>query len=230
MAKFVEMQVDSIRVHMPSGQHVVILKEKETERYLPIWIGIYEANAIALKITGITPERPITPDLLANILQSAEMRLKKIQATSLTNEGSSARLFLAANGKEAEVASRPTDAIALAVRPTCPILASQSVLARRMETDAQAVADQGQGQPLVCAVECRRRRADQLGRHPHASRCWIGRAVRVQDQAPRAVGWINDRRAIRGRSPGLRIELLRRRRGRRERRHSAFLPLRVTVG
>src|SRR2546428_1044136 len=59
MAKFVEMQVDSIRVHMPSGQHVVILKEKETDRYLPIWIGIYEANAIALKITGITPERPI---------------------------------------------------------------------------------------------------------------------------------------------------------------------------
>ncbi|HEX9097069.1 MAG TPA: bifunctional nuclease domain-containing protein, partial [Candidatus Dormibacteraeota bacterium] len=49
---------------MPSGQHVVILKEKETDRYLPIWIGIYEANAIALKITGITPERPITHDLL----------------------------------------------------------------------------------------------------------------------------------------------------------------------
>src|SRR5207247_2454465 len=72
MAKFVEMQVDSIRVHMPSGQHVVILKEKETDRYLPIWIGIYEANAIALKITGITPERPITHDFLANILQSDE--------------------------------------------------------------------------------------------------------------------------------------------------------------
>src|SRR6266571_4793807 len=114
MAKFVEMQVDSIRVHMPSGQHVVILKEKETERYLPIWIGIYEANAIALKITGITPERPITHDLLANILQSAEMRLKKIQVTSLTNE--------------VEIDSRPSDAIALAVRMTCPILVSQDVL------------------------------------------------------------------------------------------------------
>src|ERR1700731_1751767 len=100
MAKFVEMQVDSIRVHMPSGQHVVILKEKETDRYLPIWIGIYEANAIALKITGITPERPITHDLLANILQSAEMRLKKIQVTSLTNEVFFARLFLAVNGKD----------------------------------------------------------------------------------------------------------------------------------
>jgi len=128
MAKFVEMQVDSIRVHMPSGQHVVILKEKETDRYLPIWIGIYEANAIALKITGITPERPITHDLLANILQSAELRLKKIQVTSLTNEVFFARLFLGVNGKEVEIDSRPSDAIALAVRMTCPILVSQDVL------------------------------------------------------------------------------------------------------
>ncbi|HEY9288101.1 MAG TPA: bifunctional nuclease family protein [Candidatus Dormibacteraeota bacterium] len=128
MAKFVEMQVDSIRVHMPSGQHVVILKEKETDRYLPIWIGIYEANAIALKITGITPERPITHDLVANILQSAEMRLKKIQVTSLTNEVFFARLFLAVNGKEVEIDSRPSDAIALAVRMTCPIMVSQDVL------------------------------------------------------------------------------------------------------
>src|SRR5436853_2809834 len=114
MAKFVEMQVDSIRVRMPSGQHVVILKEKETDRYLPIWIGIYEANAIALKITGITPERPITHDLLANILQSAEMRLEKIHVTSLTNEVFFARLFLAVNGKKVEIDSRPSDAIALA--------------------------------------------------------------------------------------------------------------------
>jgi len=128
MAKFVEMQVDSIRVHMPSGQHVVILKEKETDRYLPIWIGIYEANAIALKITGITPERPITHDLLANILQSAEMRLKKIQVTSLTNEVFFARLFLAVNGKEVEIDSRPSDAIALAVRVECPIFVAEEVM------------------------------------------------------------------------------------------------------
>ncbi len=128
MVKFIEMQVDSIRVHMPSGQHVVILKEKEADRYLPIWIGIFEANAIALKITNITPERPITHDLLANILQSTEMRLKKIQVTSLTNEVFYARLFIAANGKEIEVDSRPSDAIALAVRMTCPILVAQEVL------------------------------------------------------------------------------------------------------
>ena len=128
MAKFVEMQVDSIRVHMPSGQHVVILKEKEAERFLPIWIGIYEANAIALKITNITPERPITHDLLANILQSADMKLKKIQVTALTNEVFYARLFIGIDGKDVEIDSRPSDAIALAVRMTCPILVAQEVL------------------------------------------------------------------------------------------------------
>ena|SRR5438105_3917028 len=115
MAKFVEMQVDSIRVHMPSGQHVVILKEKETDRYLPIWIGIYEANAIALKITGITPERPITHDLLANILQSAEMRLKKIQVTSLTNEVFSPACFWPSTAKK----SRSTPGRATPSRSPC---------------------------------------------------------------------------------------------------------------
>jgi uncharacterized protein len=128
MSKFIEMQVDSIRVHMPSGQHVVILKEKDAERFLPIWIGIYEANAIALKITNITPERPITHDLLANILQSADMKLKKIQVTALTNEVFYARLFIGINGKDVEIDSRPSDAIALAVRLTCPILVAQEVL------------------------------------------------------------------------------------------------------
>jgi bifunctional DNase/RNase len=106
----------------------VILKEKDAERFLPIWIGIYEANAIALKITNITPERPITHDLLANILQSADMKLKKIQVTALTNEVFYARLFIGIDGKDVEIDSRPSDAIALAVRLTCPILVAQEVL------------------------------------------------------------------------------------------------------
>jgi len=128
MARIVEMAVDSIRVHMPSGQHVVILKEKSAERYLPIWIGIYEANAIALKITGITPERPITHDLIASIFGTANLRLTKIVVTSLTNEVFFARLFIGSNGRELEVDARPSDAIALAVRLQCPIFVSQEVL------------------------------------------------------------------------------------------------------
>jgi len=81
-----------------------------------------------LKITGITPERPITHDLVANILQRADMRRKKIQVTSLTNEVFFARLFLGVTGKDVEIDSRPSDAIALAVRMTCPIMVSQDVL------------------------------------------------------------------------------------------------------
>src|SRR5207244_13419179 len=116
MAKFVEMQVDSIRVHMPSGQHVVILKEKETDRYLPIWIGINEANAIALKITGITPERPITHDLLANVLSAVDVVVDRIVVTSLNNEVFYARIMASVDGRSLEIDSRPSDAIAVAVR------------------------------------------------------------------------------------------------------------------
>ena len=101
MADLIEMTVDSIRVHMPTGQHVVILKEKEAERYLPIWIGINEANAIALRITGITPERPITHDLLANILSAVDCSVERVVVTSLANEVFYARILARVDFAEA---------------------------------------------------------------------------------------------------------------------------------
>src|SRR6202521_6481297 len=116
MAELVEMTVDSIRVHMPTGQHVVILKEKSAERYLPIWIGINEANAIALKITGITPERPITHDLLANVLSAVEVTVDRIVVTSLANEVFYARILATVDGRSLEIDSRPSHAIAVAGR------------------------------------------------------------------------------------------------------------------
>src|ERR1700738_5669428 len=128
MAKFVEMQVDSIRVHMPSGQHVVILKEKETDRYLPIWIGINEANAIALKITGITPERPITHDLLANLLSAVEVTVERIVVTSLSNEVFYARILAQVDGRRLEIGYRPSDALAVAVRVGAGIFVADEVL------------------------------------------------------------------------------------------------------
>ncbi|MGI8846830.1 MAG: bifunctional nuclease family protein [Candidatus Dormibacteria bacterium] len=128
MADLIEMNVDSIRVHMPTGQHVVILKEKEAERYLPIWIGINEANAIALKITGITPERPITHDLLANVLAAAECSVDRIVVTSLANEVFYARILARLDGKALEIDSRPSDAIAVAVRVGASIFVSSEVL------------------------------------------------------------------------------------------------------
>ena len=124
----IEVAVDSIRVHMPTGQHVVILKEKGAERYLPIWIGVYEANAIALKITGITPDRPITHDLMASALGQLDIGLSRIVVTSLANDVFYARLHLRQNGRDLDVDARPSDAIALAVRMECPIFVADDVL------------------------------------------------------------------------------------------------------
>ena len=122
------MQVDSIRVHMPSGQHVVILKDKAAERYLPIWIGIYEANAIALKITGITPERPITHDLMTNIFKDLGASVTRVEVSSLASDVFYARIFLAVDGRNVDIDARPSDAIALAVRAEVPILVADEVL------------------------------------------------------------------------------------------------------
>ena len=130
MADLVEMTVDSIRVHMPTGQHVVILKEKSAERYLPIWIGINEANAIALKITGITPERPITHDLLANILSAVEVSVERIVVTSLSNDVFFARIMARLNGRALDIDARPSDAIAVAVRVGARIFVAGEVLER----------------------------------------------------------------------------------------------------
>jgi len=128
MGDFIEMSVDSIRVHMPTHQHVVILKEKEAERYLPIWIGIHEANAIALKITGITPERPITHDLLVNVLGAVDVQVQRVVVTSLSNEVFYARILASLDGRNLDIDARPSDAIAVAVRVGAPIFVADEVL------------------------------------------------------------------------------------------------------
>lgn len=148
MADLVEMTVDSIRVHMPTGQHVVILKEKSAERYLPIWIGINEANAIALKITGITPERPITHDLLANILGAVDVTVDRIIVTSLTNEVFYARILASVDGRKLEIDSRPSDAIAVAVRVGAGIFVDHDVLERAgVIPEADKEGDTGEHDP-----------------------------------------------------------------------------------
>ncbi len=128
MEELVEVAVDSIRVHVQTGQHVVILKEKAADRYLPIWIGPFEANAIALKITGQTPERPITHDLMLTAMTEFDMVVKRIVVTSLSGEVFYARLHVEQNGRETDLDSRPSDAIALAVRFECPIFVARDVL------------------------------------------------------------------------------------------------------
>ena len=118
----VEMVVESVRVHMLSSRHVVILKERERERYLPIWIGPWEASAIAMRLQGLTPERPLTHDLFATTLEELGARVERVVISDLAEETYHARIFLELDGRVVEVDSRPSDALALAVRVERPDL------------------------------------------------------------------------------------------------------------
>src|SRR5580658_1195219 len=113
MKNLIEVALDSIRIHMPTAQHLVILKEKEADRYLPIWIGSFEAQAIATKISGNPLGRPLTHDLMATAFGDLGISVKRIVVTRLADQ-----VFYA----------RPSAAIALAVRVECPIFVAEEVM------------------------------------------------------------------------------------------------------
>ncbi len=113
---------------MPTQQHVVILRERDSERYLPIWIGNDLANAIAMKIQGVAPDRPLTHDLMKASFEGLGVSLNRIVVSSLDDQVFYARLYIQHDSRELDVDSRPSDAIALAVRYECPIYVAAEVL------------------------------------------------------------------------------------------------------
>ncbi len=123
-----EMIVESVRVQMSTGRHVLLLKELGLGRILPIWIGPWEASAIAMRLQGVTPERPLTHDLLGSVITELGGRVERIVIVSLSDETFHARLEIATPDARREVDARPSDAIALAVRLEVPIFASPDVL------------------------------------------------------------------------------------------------------
>jgi bifunctional DNase/RNase len=124
----IEMIIDSIRVSLMNYQRVVILKEKAADRYLPIWIGPAEADAIAVKLQDVTVPRPLTHDLLRSVIDSLGATINSIIVSELKNDTFYAKIILNVDGKEMEVDSRPSDALALAVRAGVPIYAEELVL------------------------------------------------------------------------------------------------------
>ena len=126
--ELIEMVVESVRVHMLSSRHVVILKELERDRYLPIWIGPWEASAIAMKFQGLAAERPLTHDLFASALDELGVRVDRVVVTDLAEETYHARLILEGGGRRVEIDARPSDSLALAVRTGARIFAANSVL------------------------------------------------------------------------------------------------------
>jgi uncharacterized protein len=125
----IEMTLAGVRIELPSNQPIVLLREAEGERYLPIWIGSAEASAIALALQGVVTPRPMTHDLMKNILDEVAVQVANIVITELREGTFYAVINLQRNGTSFEISSRPSDAIALAVRLGCKIFASEDVLA-----------------------------------------------------------------------------------------------------
>lgn len=126
----VEMTVESVRINLATQQRVVILKSTKQERYLFIWIAHTEAYAIAVELQGTTSPRPLTHDLLKNVIGELGAKIVSIVISDLIDEIFYARIVLDVAGRHVEVDSRPSDAIALAVRAKTPIFVDESVLDR----------------------------------------------------------------------------------------------------
>jgi len=126
----IELSIESIRVSLMNYQRVVILREKGSDRYLCIWIGPAEADAIAVQLQEVSVARPLTHDLLRSVIDQLGAQVSYIVVNDLANDTFYARIVLDVNGQPMEVDSRPSDAIALAVRAKVPIFAEESVLER----------------------------------------------------------------------------------------------------
>src|SRR5436853_2511281 len=126
----VEMTVDSVRINLATQQRVVILKATKQERYLFIWIAQPEAYAIAVELQGTPSLRPLTHDLLKNVISELGAKIVSIVVSDLIDEVYYARIVLDVAGRHVEIDARPSDAIALAVRAKTPIFVEESVLER----------------------------------------------------------------------------------------------------
>lgn len=126
----IEVHIDSIRVSLMSQLRVVILKDNKTGRYLPIFIGPFEAEAIAVKLQKVDVERPLTHDLLKSVITELGGHVRHIVVNDLRNDTFFARIVVERDGHTQEIDSRPSDAIALAVRLDVPIYVEESVMDR----------------------------------------------------------------------------------------------------
>jgi uncharacterized protein len=128
MSKMMEVIIDSVRVSLTNQQRIVVLREVNNERYLPIWIGPYEAEAITIALQEIEVARPQTHDLLKNILTTMNARLLRIEIVSLKEDVFYGNLVVEVDGRTVYIDSRPSDALALAARSHVPILVAREVM------------------------------------------------------------------------------------------------------
>jgi len=124
----VEMKISGLIPDPVTNMPIVVLKDAGSDTVLPIWVGVYEANAIALEIEKVTTPRPMTHDLLKNFLLGLEATVQKVVVTELREDTFFAVIWLNHNGESISIDSRPSDALALALRMDCPIFVEEEVL------------------------------------------------------------------------------------------------------
>jgi uncharacterized protein len=124
----IEVTIDSVRISLMSQHRVVVLREKDSQRYLPIWIGAPEADAITLRLQGVQVERPLTHDLLSKVLTTLGAEVQHVVVNDLRSDVFYAQIVLEFNEREVRVDARPSDAIALAVRSEVPLYVSDKVM------------------------------------------------------------------------------------------------------
>lgn len=123
----IEVVVQGLTIDPNSNNPVLILKEKDGDMVMPIWIGLFEANSIAMHLGDVEPPRPMTHDLLNRIIENSGMNVKQVAVTDLKDNTFYATILLAMDQKEVAIDSRPSDAIALAVRSQAPIFIESSI-------------------------------------------------------------------------------------------------------
>ena len=140
-----EMVIYGVSFDMVGKQPIVLLKAVDTNKFLPIWIGHPEAAAILMKLQGASTPRPMTHDLLSDVLDQMEAKCEKVSVTELRDNTFFASITISMNGSEMEIDSRPSDALALAVRTSAPIFAADDVIEESaIEFEGEEVEDQEQ--------------------------------------------------------------------------------------
>ena len=131
----VEMKIKGLMIDPVSNMPIIILKDATGEAVLPIWVGIFEANAIAVRLEKIVSPRPMTHDLLRNVIEELSARIHRIVITDLKDNTFFASIQLTCGGRDLTIDARPSDAMALALRADAPIFVEQSVLDKSSSAD-----------------------------------------------------------------------------------------------
>jgi bifunctional DNase/RNase len=161
--KEIEFKIKGLMMDPLTNSPIVVLQDTSSETLLPIWVGIFEANAIALQIEKVDTPRPMTHDLIKGLLNHLNAQVVKVVVTELKDNTFYALIFLNASGKLIAVDSRPSDAIALALRTDSPIFVTEEVIAKSSTLSASATADRSSPEQVKQWLE--NLNADDLGKY-----------------------------------------------------------------